>query len=131
MRKFTVKEGQMNLCPWRQDTTELSYPHIVFCRVLLCCVPLFYCCSCSEHVLQCTTKLKSRSLLSGKQTHLGFISCHLQIFLSYVNITFVSNRVQVLYVISAARLWNFASKRKQIHFLNFSYWRNSRLECSE
>lgn len=119
------------MCPWRQDTTELSYPHIVFCCVLLCCVPLFYCCSCSEHVLQCSTTLRSRSVLSGKQTHLGFISCHLQIVLSYVNITFVSNHVQVLYANSAARVSNFASERKQIHFLNFSYCRNSRLECSE
>jgi hypothetical protein len=131
MRKFAAKEGQTKLCPWRQDTTELSCQHIVFCFVLLCCVPLFYCCSCSENVLQCTTTLRSRSLLSGKQKPLGFISCHLEIVLSYVNIRFVSNLLQVLHADSAARVWNFTSERKEIHFLNFSYCRNSRLECSE
>jgi hypothetical protein len=88
MRNFTAKEGQINQCPWRQDTTELFYPHIVFCCVLLCCVPLFYCCSCSKHVLQCTATLRSRSLLSGIQKHIGFIFCHLQIVLSYVNIRY-------------------------------------------
>ena len=133
MRKFPEKEGQMNLCPCRQDTTELSYPHIVFCCVLLCCVPLFNCCSCSEHMLQCTITLRSRSLLSGKQKkkkkpwhyYLSFSDSF--VLCKY----YVSNHVQVLYANSAARVWNFTSELKQIHFLNFSYCRNIRLEYSE
>ena len=77
---------------------------VLLCCVVLCCVPLFYCCNCSEYVLQCTTTFRSRSLLSGEQKHLGFTSCYLQIVLSFVNIRFVSNHVQVLYANSAARV---------------------------